>query len=264
MKHLAGVAIFLATLSSLSACAISNADKAMTTRNITIADFNSIDAATGIKVIYSQGPLSAAKVTAPRHYFNYLDISVDKGTLELRINQTFWQKFNSVNDDITVTVSSPTINDLEVSSGASIIVKGVVKINNSAELEATSGASISIPGGFKSKGKVELDTSSGSSININGLNASRIDAELSSGSSMQLTNATATHADFELSSGASCTVSGKTSSLKVEATSGASFNGSKFRAHTADIEAGSGGSVNYNAERAKEDTGNTGSATNHR
>ena len=242
MKHLAGVAIFLATLSSLSACAISNADKAMTTRNITIADFNSIDAATGIKVIYSQGPLSAAKVTAPRYYFNYLDISVDKGTLELRINQTFWQKFNSVNDDITVTVSSPTINDLEVSSGASI----------------------SIPGGFKSKGKVELDTSSGSSININGLNASRIDAELSSGSSMQLTNATATHADFELSSGASCTVSGKTSSLKVEATSGASFNGSKFRAHTADIEAGSGGSVNYNAERAKEDTGNTGSATNHR
>ena len=81
---------------------------------------------------------------------------------------------------------------------------------------------------------------------------------------MQLTNATATHADFELSSGASCTVSGKTSSLKAEATSGASFNGSKFRAHTADIEAGSGGSVNYNAERAKEDTGNTGSATNHR
>ena len=31
--------------------------------------------------------LSAAKVTAPRYYFNYLDISVDKGTLELRINQ---------------------------------------------------------------------------------------------------------------------------------------------------------------------------------
>lgn len=267
MKTTAGAIILFISLTACSACATGangNVDKTVTTHNITVPDFQKIDVSSGIQVIYSQGELSQARVKAPRYMLDYLEIGVKKGTLDVGISSSYWRKFHSFNGDITVTVSSPSINDLEASSGASIKVNGALNAAGAAEIETSSGASISIPGGFKSNGKVELDTGSGSSISITGLNAPRIDADLSSGSSMQLTNVSSTQAVFDLSSGASCTVTGRTANLNVEASSGSSFHGSKFLARTADIEAASGAGVDYNAEKANVDAGITCSVKNHR
>lgn len=265
MKTITGAFILLA---SLSACVTGNAgqrDKTMTTRTVSIADFNGIDTSSGITVVYSQGELSAARITAPRYIFDYLEIEVDqKGTLELSISSRYWKKYNSMNGEITVTVSSPRINRLEASSGSSIKSVGALRANGKADIETSSGASITLPGGFTATGKTEIEVESGSAVSITGLNAPQIDADLSSGSQLTLTNATATHASFDLSSGASCTVAGKTSSLKVDASSGSSFNGKKFIADKADIDASSGATVDYNAAKANADAGVTGSAHNYR
>ncbi len=260
------LAVSLCLMASLTACnvgAVSKADKASVTKNITVADFTGIDAATGIKVIYTQGPLKPAKVTAPRYIFDYLVVKVKDGTLDVKLDNSYWKKFNSNNDDITVTVSSPSVNDLEASSGASINVKGALNVRGKADLEASSGASISIPAGITSTGEIDLESSSGASIKITGLKTSKMECDLSSGSYMNLTNVNVSAAGFDLSSGASCTVTGTTRAMKAEATSGASLHAKRFIADTAVIEAGSGGSVDFNAASASVDTGYTGSATNH-
>ena len=264
MKTIAGALIILA---SLSACVTGYAEKrdnTMTTRTVAVRDFNGIETSSGIKVVYSQGQLSPAKVSAPRYILDYLEIEVDEGTLELSINSRYWKSFNSINDDITITVSSPAINKLEASSGGSIKVNGKVMVKGNADIETGSGGSISIPGGFTATGTTEIETSSGSSISITGLTTPRIEADLSSGSQIDIINASATYSEFDLSSGSSCNVSGTTTTLKVDASSGSSFNGKKFLAKTADIDAASGAGVDYNAQKANADAGMTGSAHNHR
>lgn len=263
MKTLLSVLILSASISACATGSTGNVDKTISSRNITVADFHAIDAATGIKVVYSQGALSPAKVTAPRYLFEYLELDVTRGVLEVQISNRYWKKFNSINGEVTVTVSSPMVNNLDASSGASILINGKLNCKGAADIETSSGAAISMPEGFSATGKVELETSSGSSISVTGLNAPTLEVDLSSGSAMSLTDVNTTSASFDLSSGASCSVSGTTSNLKVDASSGAGFNGKNFRAKTADIEAGSGGSVNYNAVTASVDAGSTGAAKNY-
>ena len=263
MKILAGSICLLAFLAACNVGAVSKADKAPVTKNISVADFSGIDAATGIKVVYSQGALTPAKVTAPRYMFDYLVVKVNKGTLDIKLDNSYWKKYNSGNGDITVTVSSPAVNDLEASSGASIHVKGTLNVRGKAEVETSSGASISIPAGMTATGEIDLEASSGSSIKITGLKAPKMECDLSSGSDMTISNVTCTSAEFDLSSGASCTVTGTARSVKADATSGASLHAKRFITDTAIIEAGSGGSVDFNSASASVDTGNTGSATNH-
>lgn len=263
MKILAGTACLLLSLVACNAGAISKADKAPVTKNITVADFAGIDAATGIKVSYTQGPLTPAKVTAPRYILDYLVVKVKNGTIDMKIDSSYWNKYHSVNGEITVTLSSPAVNDLEASSGASINIKGTLNVRGNADVETSSGASISIPSGLTATGSVDLETASGSSIKITGLKAAKVECDLSSGSDMNLSAVLCDIAEFDLSSGASCTVTGRTGTMKAEASSGASLQAKRFIAKTARIEAGSGGSVDFNAANASVDTGNTGSATNH-
>ena len=263
MKILAGTICLLISLTACNASAVSNADKAPVTKNITVADFSGIDAATGIKVAYTQGPLKPAKVTVPRYILNHLVLKVKNGTLEIKLDDSFWKKYSSVKGDITVTLSSPAVNDLEASSGASINIKGALNVRGNADVETSSGASISIPAGLTATGSVDLETTSGSSIKITGLKASKVECDLSSGSNMALSAVLCDMAEFDLSSGASCTVTGRTRSMKADATSGASLQAKRFIANTATIEAGSGGSVDFNAANASVDKGNTRSATTH-
>ena len=235
----------------------------MTTRAMRTADFSAIDVSTGIKVVYTQGKLADMKITAPRYIFDYLDVKVKNGTLNLSVKRSFWQNFHSQSEDITVTVSSPELVDLEASSGASIVVNGRLAVNSSVEVDASSGALVTITGGLHSQGKVELDTGSGSMISIKGLTANRLEADISSGSSMELLQTNVKRAEFDISSGATCSVSGNVDKLVVDASSGSSFKGVKFVARNADIDASSGASVHYNAIRANVDDDVTGSAVNH-
>lgn len=250
----------------LSACAATNlskVDREEVTVTKQIGNYSAIDAATGVRVIYTQGPVTPAVIKAPRYILDYLDVKVKGETLKINLTNEFFETFHSMNENVTVTVSAPAIDEFEASSGASITVSGPVSASNGLEVSTSSGASIKLASATVS-GKAEVETSSGSSITIGTLTTGKLEIDASSGSSINLGNVKCRQAECDLSSGAECTVAGVTGSLEVDASSGSSFNGRKFRSTTANIDSTSGASVHFNSQTAKIDDNLTGSATNHR
>lgn len=277
-------AIMLAFGFSACATGTTSAERTVKTISVNLPEYTEIDASCGIEVTYTQGALTPAKVTAPAFVLDYLDIKVSNRTLDISLNDDFFKKYRGTTDHkVKVSLSAPAVSSFETSSGSRISVTGHMTIHGKASFEASSGSSISIPDGFTADGKIDFDcasaaditvgaatgssckieASSGSGVTIKSLGAKAIDIEGSSACDINVDAAAAQSTIADLSSGASCTIAGITTKLSVDATSGSSFNGKKFKSRQAIIEASSGGSVDYNSQQESRDVSISGSATNH-
>jgi len=250
----------------LSSCAAQsaerNADRTRTTRNFTVGNFTGIDVATGIHVTYTPGKLTPASVTAPAYVFDYLELKVSDGDLKIKIDESYFRHFRSLNDPIVVTVSAPVVSEYEASSGSSITVQGDLKINGKCDIEVSSGASFTYSASLTA-GTLDVETSSGASASFNKCRTGKIDLEASSAGSVTFTNVVTDLFNAEASSGASVSAVGQAKKLNCEVSSGASFNGKALVASKAVVESSSGGSVDYNAAVEVTDVDITGSARNH-
>ena len=234
------------------ALTLSEQDKKVVSKNIPVKQFDHLDVATGINVTYTPGATREMKVTAPACLMERLEVKQEGGKLKLILKSRKHQdaSFSDLlrklksEDGVKVQLSSPSLKEIETSSGASV---KAVSLPNVYELEcsASSGSEIEI-GGLEA-GKFEADASSGAVIRVKAARVNDMDADASSGAEIKISGIKAVKVEADASSGAEIELAGEAQDVDFEASSGASVNARDLKAETASVGASSGGSLKYNA-----------------
>lgn len=254
-----GVAAMVAVIAVMgSGCVYSGAltlseqDKKVVSKTISVKQFDHLDVASGINVTYTPGATRAMKVTAPACLLERLEVKQEGGKLKLILKSRKHQvasfsdllrKLKSENG-VKVQLSSPSLKEIETSSGASVKAASLPNVYE-LEFSASSGSEIEV-GGLEA-GKFEADASSGAVIKVKAARVNDMDADASSGAEIKISGIKAVKVEADASSGAEIELAGEAQDVDFEASSGASVNARDLKAGTASVGASSGGSVKYNA-----------------
>ena len=198
------------------ALTLSEQDKKVVSKTISVKQFDHLDVATGINVTYTPGATREMKVTAPACLMERLEVKQEGGKLKLILKSRKHQdaSFSDLlrklksEDGVKVQLSSPSLKEIETSSGASV---KAVSLPNVYELEcsASSGSEIEI-GGLEA-GKFEADASSGAVIKVKTARVNDMDADASSGAEIKISGIKAVKVEADASSGAEIELAGAVS-----------------------------------------------------
>ncbi|MEM9706890.1 MAG: DUF2807 domain-containing protein, partial [Pseudomonadota bacterium] len=182
------------------------------TRKFNETGFDAIDVSAGIVVNLTVGGEYAIEAEGETKALEKLVIRKTGDTLRIGRKNGF-VSFGP-QDDITVTISAPQIDDLGASSGA--MVNAVSLSSDEYSFEASSGAAINASGDQCSA--LEADASSGAEINTLNLSCAKAVAEASSGARLRLM--VTDELSAAASSGAAVVVSGRPEKLQTNTSSG--------------------------------------------
>lgn len=202
-----------------------------------VKDFTGIQVSTGVNVVFKQESPTSVKVTADADKLQYVVTKVENGILKIYIDNKGVKNLKFKN--LSVSVSSPRMENIQTTSGASFIVVNTIRENN-LNVEASSGSNIN--GKFDVSDNMNVSVDSGSNIRA-GVTSGKIVFKGTSGSNTNL-EGTAGMGIFEVTSGAMCRAENlNISTADVESSSGASISlGVKDKLK---VEASSGASVKY-------------------
>ncbi|KQT28496.1 hypothetical protein ASG22_20055 [Chryseobacterium sp. Leaf405] len=220
-----------------------------------VSEFSGIQVSTGVNVVFKQESPTNVKVIADADKLQYIITKVENGTLKVYVDNKGQKNLKFKN--ISVNVSSPKMDNIKTSSGATFttvnavneadltvdassgsVVKGKFNITNNANVEATSGTNIKVEVNSKS---LVFKGSSGSDTNIEG-GALVAVFDISSGAVCRGENFRANQVEAESTSGANLSVN-VTNKLKVKASSGGTIKYKGNPQITSDISKISGGSL---------------------
>lgn len=183
----------------------------------TVASFHGIEASAGVQVFITKGSKEELAVSVDDlAYLEQVKTTVSNGVLIIsrKSEWKFWNMWKNYN--IRVYVSYTNLDELEASSGSSIIGTGVALKNLKAEVN--SGGQIKLAGKL---GSLDVESNSGGNFKGNDLEVVNCKADASSGGTIQIT---------------------VSKELSAEASSGGSIR-YKGEAMIKNISTGSGGSV---------------------
>lgn len=221
--------------------------KSTVKKSYNISQFSKIEAANGIKVIFTQGKFTGkADVQMTPTAEKYLEIKVDEGTLEL--------SYRSLNENINgptiVRVQAPQLTSIDLSSSASVEMNGTLKVDRKLDIELSSAASVTA--GDVSGVEVEIDLSSASKVTMGNLNLNKLDIEQSSASECNIGKVTAVNMDVDLSSASRCEIAGfNGTGVDAEASSGSNIKIYGISAQTVKAEASSGADITLEGKCGK-------------
>jgi hypothetical protein len=202
-----------------------------------VGEFSGIQVSTGVNVVFKQEKPTSVKVIADSDKLQYVITKVEKGVLRIYIDNKGVKNLRFKN--LSVNVSSPRMDNIDISSGSNFSVVNSVSENN-ITIDASSGANVT--GDFKISNKAGISASSGARIRA-GITAGNITVKSSSGSNISL-GGKAESGTIDVSSGALCKADElKLTNLETEATSGGNLTvnvSGKLK-----VRASSGGSVRY-------------------
>ena len=170
----------------------------VTTENRPVSeDFKSIKVDKGLDVVLEQSNTKSITVIADDNVHKHIKTSIENGVLIITSDVTSYLNVDSKK----IVVCTPMIENIKVSSGASLNSKNTIK-NSSIALKASSGASINVMietenalceassgSDMKISGKaiaLETAASSGSSLDAEKLVSNQIIASASSGSNIDV------------------------------------------------------------------------------
>ncbi|RYZ27191.1 MAG: DUF2807 domain-containing protein [Sphingobacteriales bacterium] len=195
-----------------------------------------IRVSSGIELILVQGNEEGLAVSAvSEEHRNNIKTSVEGGILKISYDNSVFKK-NQGNRKLKAYVSAIKIDDIHISSGASVRIDGSLK---SAELgiDVSSGASFK---GEINSDRLVVDQSSGSVVDVSGVTG-MLKVEGSSGSVFNGYDLTAENGDADISSGGLIHLT-VNKELSAEASSGGAIS-YKGKGVIRNIKTGSGGSI---------------------
>ncbi|MDH6251262.1 hypothetical protein M2347_000989 [Chryseobacterium sp. H1D6B] len=205
-----------------------------------VGEFSGIQVSTGVNVVYKQEGPTNIKVIADADKLQYVITKVENGVLKVYVDNKGVRSLKFKN--LSVNVSSPRMNNVKVSSGASFSTVNSVREEN-MDIDASSGSSIK--GTFAISNLTTVNATSGSNIKAD-INTRNINIKASSGSDTTL-EGQADSGTIDVSSGASCkTVNLIMKNAEVECTSGSSLSVNVTNKMKARVS--SGGSVKYKGD----------------
>ena len=202
-----------------------------------VGAFSNIQVSNGIKVNFTQDQTSKVVVTTDQDKQQYIKTNVEGGTLKIYVDNKGQQNFNI--NYIIVDVQNPTLQKVQVNSGANFLTNGKVA-SNSINLDLSSAGSII--GEFEVKKEALVDASSAASGKVD-INGPSLKFSGSSGSSFTLTGSV-NNANIDVSSAATLNANGlKTKSTDVSASSAATAR--VFATDSLNSRTSSGATVKY-------------------
>ena len=250
------------------------------TKTMKVAKFHAIDVSSGITVNFIAGN-SPMKVTGPSYALDYFEAYVKSGELNLSLSHDFYDKYPGSNSlDIIVQLTSKQLDDIEVSSGATVNVTPAINTPE-FDIEASSGGIVNMTSLTGNTLEVDLssggvcnitttkvkafdaDLSSGGIVNLSTLEAPAITADCSSGSAINVMNTIADAFTFDASSGSVINMRGKCTNITADISSGSCVKLENLVAQHATLSLSSGSVVDINAITANVDKDITSSYTNH-
>ena len=202
-----------------------------------------------------------AKISTTPSAEKYLKVEVKDKTLKAYYANTEGNKDVKIKGPSIIRVSSPVLNEVDLSSAANISIEGDLKLNGDFEIDLSSASSFNAETIFCNKldvdlsssasayiaaleGYLDVDVSSASSMNVGKLKGN-IDVEASSAASIDIENARSSSVYAEASSAASIKLSGLSAgNINASASSGAKIKLSG-NAKTLMQNSSSGGSINH-------------------
>ncbi|MEO0753196.1 MAG: DUF2807 domain-containing protein [Pseudomonadota bacterium] len=185
------------------------------TQSFAAEGFTAIDVGTGLEVIYVAGADYGVEADFSRGGPDDVRVEVNGSTLEIRRKRTGWGWTDGSKVKAIFTVTSPGLEAVDVSSGASFSGSGIDA--DMFGLDVSSGGSVSLEGRCRA---LVLDVSSGASVRADGLRCAEGTIDASSGASVRAYLSDSVSVDA--SSGSSVRVSGGPAVKEVDRSSGAS------------------------------------------
>jgi hypothetical protein len=186
------------------------------TKSYALADFTRISASAGVDVEVAAGADYSVVATSSGEGIQRLEIKVVEG--ELRIGRKPLKGFRwRRGDDVSVKVSLPALEALDVSSGASVRAASVDA--GAFAMDVSSGGSVSISGRCDA---LTVDVSSGGDIEAREFECRTANASASSGGSADIYASVSVNGDA--SSGGSIDVSGSPKTVNKDTSSGGSVD----------------------------------------
>lgn len=205
-----------------------------------MSDISEIDVSNGLSVVYVQNPTLKLTVEAPENIQEYILTEIKNGELSVKTKPNTSLRING--GKVLVTVMAPSVNEFDVSSGASVAIKE--KYSNPT-------------------GSVSIDVSSGASFAMASLTASSAEIEVSSGASASVAGIEVDSFEASASSGASLSLSGRAATAELKSSGGASISASGFKADAGEVSASGGASVSSSIRNASVHSSGGGSVNNH-
>ncbi|MEE9360979.1 MAG: head GIN domain-containing protein [Cellulophaga sp.] len=178
------------------------------TREIT-GEFTIVSASEGLDVYVTQSNKFSIHVEADENIITLIGTDIKNGKLHIHAIENIGRATKKV------YVSLPIIEGLRSSSGAELMVKNTIEVDEIA-IDASSGSDIIVS--LKAD-RVTANTSSGAGIKLSG-QTNRLHVDASSGSDIKAKNLLAKICDADASSGAGITIN-VSESLVADASSGA-------------------------------------------
>lgn len=173
-----------------------NAKKATVKKTVKIGNFSKIDASTGIRIVYTQGKSTGvAQIATTPSAEPYLKVYVKDGELNAYYKNN---SNNSIYGPTIITVSSPSLQEVELSSAARLQVNGDLKISDKLSLDMSSASKATFNNITAKTLNVEL--SSSATVEVGTANLEKLDAETSSASKLIVDKAVATNLYLESAS----------------------------------------------------------------
>ncbi|MDE6021886.1 MAG: DUF2807 domain-containing protein, partial [Muribaculaceae bacterium] len=133
----------LSATSSTDVSLVSNDEAATVKKTVKIGDFNSIDVSRGIKVIFVQGPNNGiASIATTPSAEKYLRVEVKYNKLKVYYSNEIGTK--RINGPTIIKVSSPQLNEVDLSSAAQLKVDGNLVTKRDFFIELSSASSFEV------------------------------------------------------------------------------------------------------------------------
>ncbi|WP_288461632.1 DUF4252 domain-containing protein [uncultured Chryseobacterium sp.] len=199
-----------------------------------VGEFSGIQVSTGVNLVFKQESPTNVKVIADADKLQYIVTKVDNGVLKVYVDNKGQKNLKFKN--ISVNVSSPRMDNIKASSGATFTTINSVKENN-LTIDASSGSVVK--GKFNISNNALVEASSGTSVKV----------EVNSRSLV-----------FKGSSGSDASIQGEAETAAFDVSSGAVCKGEAFQANQVEAESTSGSNLSVNAVdklKAKASSGGT-------
>ena len=185
------------------------------TKSWPLSDFTSVDVSAGLNAKITAGAPFAVRAEGAAETLERLDIRTEHGVLVLARKPNLGWRWKQSSGKITIYVSAPKIDGVDVSSGAAADATGIDAPNFKAEV--SSGGSMSAYG---TCGALRAEASSGAALDARELKCKTVDADASSGASISVYASESVSA--QASSGAHIAVKGSPKLKSIDKSSGGS------------------------------------------
>lgn len=222
-------------------------DNSKKVKTISVNNFTKVMVSRGLPVIYMQGALKPVKIEGKRDIVDAIKVTDDHGTVTISLPSG--KNYNT--KDLMITLTSPNLTDVQISSGSSFICSSEFKTTKALNISGSAGSAITLYS--LSGATLNADISGGSALSIGRANVGTSNLDISGGSGVNLIELNCKTFNCDLSSGSGLNVSGSAKNGHIDISGGSSYNGNKFDVGAGSIDISGGSTANLKGDKLNVD-----------